>query len=376
MQTGSRTYRTAATAAGAVFIVIAGVFLVQVFIAALGMRVVPPLQAPYRLSADFPDAAGVRVGQQVLVNGAVVGQVQGVDVQDGHAHVRMEFDSGRGPVHRGVTATITPTSAVGHPVVAITDPGMGPLLASDGNVGLASTSSPVYVDDIVSSMTADPRAGFQTIMRQLGTSVDGRGQDLRAVTADTRAFLAGLIPISRQLSADSARMASILDHSHAVMGQLARSHLDALIGDAGRFGSVVSAQSAHLGPTLDSAIADLTTLNQSFAGNEPSALASLSALPPALSQLDQTLTDFRPFFERGLLPAQADIVQLIAELRDAFGRTTPNGLDYWKVQLGLGERSLLGGRTGAEGPGASSPLPGGGGGPSRPDTLFSVLFGG
>ncbi|HEY0411400.1 MAG TPA: MlaD family protein, partial [Candidatus Dormibacteraeota bacterium] len=100
MQTGSRTYRTAATAAGAVFIVIAGVFLVQVFIAALGMRVVPPLQAPYRLSADFPDAAGVRVGQQVLVNGAVVGQVQGVDVQDGHAHVRMEFDSGRGPVHR------------------------------------------------------------------------------------------------------------------------------------------------------------------------------------------------------------------------------------------------------------------------------------
>ncbi len=375
MQTGSRAYRTAATAAGAVFMVITAVFLVQVFVAALGMRVVPPIHAPFRISADFPDAVGVRVGQQVLVNGAVVGQVQGVDVQDGHAHVRMEFDPERGPVHQGATATIAPTSSVGHPVVSITDPGVGPLMASEGNVALSHTTSPVFVDDIVSAMTADPRAGFQTIMRQLGASVDGRGQDLAAVTTDTRAFLGGLTPISRQLSADSARMASILEHSHAVMGQLAGSHLDALIGDAGRFGGVVSAQSAHLGPTLDSAIADLTTLNRAFAGNEPSAMAALSKLPPALSQLNQTLTDFRPLFEQGFRPAQPDIVQLIVELRDAFGRTTPSGLQYWKVQFGLGERSLLGGPTGAEGPGATTPLSSGGG-PSHPDTLFSVLFGG
>jgi phospholipid/cholesterol/gamma-HCH transport system substrate-binding protein len=376
MHTGSRTYRTAATAAGAVFIVVTSIFLVQVFIAALGMRVVPPIHAPYKLSADFPDAVGVRVGQQVLVNGAVVGQVQGVDVQDGHAHVRMEFDSGRGPVHDAVTATITPTSSVGHPVVAITDPGLGGLLASDSTIALSHTSSPVYVDDIVSSMTADPRAGFQTIMRELGRSVDGRGQDIAQVTTDTRAFLAGLTPISQQLSTDSERMAAILDHSHAVMGQLADSHIDALIGDAGRFGSVVAAQSAHLGPTLDSAIADLTTLNQSFAGNEPSAMASLSKLPPALSQLNRTLTDFRPLFEKGILPAQADIDQLIVELRDSFGRTTAGGLEYWKVQFALGERTLLGGPTGAEGPGVGSPLSSGGGGPSHPDTLFSVLFGG
>jgi ABC-type transporter Mla subunit MlaD len=171
-------------------------------------------------------------------------------------------------------------------------------------------------------------------------------------------------------------MAAILDHSHAVMGQLADSHIDALIGDAGRFGSVVAAQSAHLGPTLDSAIADLTTLNQSFAGNEPSAMASLSKLPPALSQLNRTLTDFRPLFEKGILPAQADIDQLIVELRDSFARTTAGGLEYWKVQFALGERTLLGGPTGAEGPGVGSPLSSGGGGPSHPDTLFSVLFGG
>jgi phospholipid/cholesterol/gamma-HCH transport system substrate-binding protein len=374
MFTGARSYRNAATIAGAIFIVIASIFLVQVFIAALGKRVVPPLHAPYKLSADFNDALGVRVGQQVLVNGAVVGQVQGVDLQDGHAHVSMEFDPDKGPVHQAVTVHITPTSSVGHPVLAITDPGYGPLLASDSNIGLAHTSSAVFVDDIISSMTADPRAGFQTIMREMGRSLDGRGQELRAVTADTRAFLAGLIPISRQLSADASTMQSVLDHSHAVIGQLADSNIGALIGDAGRFGATVSAQSAHLGPTLDSTIADLTTLNRSFAGNEPAAMASLSSLPPALSQLDRTLTDFRPLFEKGILPAQADIDQLIIELRDSFGRSTKDGLQYWKVQFGLGERSLLGGPQGAEGPGASSPFSGGGA-PSRPDTLFSVLFG-
>jgi phospholipid/cholesterol/gamma-HCH transport system substrate-binding protein len=374
MQTGTRAYRNAATVAGAIFLLIASIFLVQVFIAALGKRVVPPIHAPYKLSADFTDALGVRVGQQVLVNGAVVGQVQGVDLRDGHAHVRMEFDGDKGPVHQGISLHITPTSSVGHPVVAITDPGYGPLLAGDSNIGLAHTSSAVFIDDIVSAMTADPRAGFQTIMRELGRSVDGRGEDIRAVTADTRAFLDGMIPISRQLSTDAATMQSILDHSHAVMGQLADSNIDALLNDAGRFGATVSAQSAHLGPTLDSTIADLTTLTQSFAGNEPAAMASLSSLPPALSQLDKTLTDFRPLFEKGFLPAQADIDQLIVELRDSFGRVTKDGLQYWKVQFGLGERSLLGGPQGAEGPGASSPFSGGGG-PSRPDTLFSVLFG-
>ncbi len=116
-------------------------------------------------------------------------------------------------------------------------------------------------------------------------------------------------------------------------------------------------------------------LNQSFAGNEPSALASLSRMTPALSQLNQTLNDFRPFFETGLLPAQGDIDQLIVELRDSFGRTTADGQQYWKVQFALGERSLLGGPTGAEGPGATSPLSGGTKA-APPDTLFSVLFGG
>jgi len=132
MQTGTRAYRNAATVAGAIFLVIASIFLVQVFIAALGKRVVPPIHAPYKLSADFTDALGVRVGQQVLVNGAVVGQVQGVDLQDGHAHVRMEFDPDKGPVHQAVTVHITPTSSVGHPVVVNPDDALRRVAREEG----------------------------------------------------------------------------------------------------------------------------------------------------------------------------------------------------------------------------------------------------
>jgi len=372
----SRRYRSAATITGVVFIVVASIFLVQVFIAALGLRIVPQIHPPYRMSADFTEALGVRVGQQVLVNGAVVGQVQAVDVQDGHAHLNFAFDEGKGPVHRNVTVAITPTSSVGHPVVDIEDPGTGSLLPSGGNIGLSQTVTPIYVDDIVSSMTADPRAGFQTIFRQLGAGVAGRGQDIRAVTADTRAFLAGLTPISEQLSTDSAQLAGVLEHSHAVMGQLADSNIDALIGDAGRFGATVNAQSQRLGPTLDAAITDLSTLNQAFSGNEPAAMASLTKLPPALDQLNRTLADFRPLFENAFLPDQADIDQLIVELRDAFGRQTAGGLYYWKVQLGEGSRSLLGGPAGAESPGAQAPVAGGGGAPPAADNLLSVLLGG
>ena len=116
MQDRGHVHRIAASVAGAVMLVVGGVFLVQVFVVALGASVVPSLRPVYRLSADVPDAAGLRVGQQVLVDGAVVGQVRSVGLRDGHARIDMEFDEGRGPVHRDVTAAITPTSAVGHPV--------------------------------------------------------------------------------------------------------------------------------------------------------------------------------------------------------------------------------------------------------------------
>jgi hypothetical protein len=106
-------------------------------------------------------------------------------------------------------------------------------------------------------------------------------------------------------------------------------------------------------------------------------MASLTKLPPSLNQLNRTLTDFRPLFENAILPDQADIDQLIIELKDAFGRSTPSGLQYWKVQLGEGARSLLGGPAGAEAPGGgASPVAGGGGARPAAENLFSVLFGG
>jgi phospholipid/cholesterol/gamma-HCH transport system substrate-binding protein len=377
MQSREHAHRVAASLTGAVLLLVGGVFLVQVFVVALGASVVPSLRPVYRLSADFPDAAGLRVGHQVLVNGAVVGQVRSVALRDGHARVDMEFDEGQAPVHRDVTAAITPTSAVGHSVVDLRDPGAGPLLPSGGSIGLARTVSPVSLDDVLSALTADPRAGLRTIVREMGGSVDGRGADLRAVTAGTQAMLAGLLPLSRQLGADQDRIAAILDHSHAVVGQLAGSRLDDLIGDAGRVGEEISAQEPRLGPTLDAAIADLAAANATFSGNEASALAALDRLPPALRQLDRTLTDVRPPVEDALLPEQADVLQLIVELRDGFGRTTADGLAYWKVQLGLGQRSLLGGPAGSEAPGAAAP-PGGAhpaGSAAGGDSLLSILLG-
>jgi ABC-type transporter Mla subunit MlaD len=191
-----RVYRSLCLGAGLAVFVVAVVAITEVFVAALGLHIVPPIRAPYKIAADFPDALGVRVGQQVMENGAVVGQVSGVDVQDRHAHVEMEFDGGRGPIHDTSSAQILPTSQVGHPVIEIDDPGYGNDLLSNRTMPLTRNHVPVYIDDVVSALNGDDRAGLQTILRELGTGVKGRGEDVRAVAADTRAFLAALTPIS------------------------------------------------------------------------------------------------------------------------------------------------------------------------------------
>ncbi|HEY2705925.1 MAG TPA: MlaD family protein [Candidatus Dormibacteraeota bacterium] len=372
-----RLYRSLCIGAGLGVFVVAVIAITEVFVAALGLHVVPPIRAPYKISADFPDALGVRVGQQVMENGAVVGQVSGVEVQDRHAHVDMEFDSGRGPIHDTASAQILPTSQVGHPVIEIDDPGYGNDLLSDRTLPLARNHIPVYVDDVVSALNGDDRTGLQTIMRELGTASTGRGQDIRAVASDTRAFLAALTPISQQLSTDSAHIAGILDHSHAVMGQLAQSNMDALVGELGRLGGTVAAQEPHLGGTLRAASADLATVRDMLQGNEDSALRALTGLPPAIAAVERTVADFTPLLERALVPNQADIVQLITELQQSFARTGSDGQNFLKVAVaGNNIRSFLGG-TGhgpggfGSGSGAAAPAP-----PASPDTLLSILFGG
>jgi phospholipid/cholesterol/gamma-HCH transport system substrate-binding protein len=351
--------------------------VIQVFVVAMGVRIVPHVTAPYTVAADFPDALGVRVGQQVLENGAVVGQVSGVDVQGRHAHVDMEFDGGRAPIHDSSSAQIIPTSQVGHPVIELDDPGYGNDLPSGRTLPLSRNHVPVYIDDIISGLNGDDRSGLRTVLRELGAAVDGRGEDIRAVTADTRAFLDGLTPISARLSDDSDHIAGILDHSHAVIGQLASSNLDGLIGDLGRLGATVSAQNPRLGSTLSAATTDLDTVNRMLQGNEANALHVLSSLPPVISAVDRTVTDFMPLLTTTLVPGEADIVQLIVELRQSFARVGSDGLNFLKVALaGNTIRSVLGGP--GHGPRGYGSTPGAAtaSSPPPPDTLMSVLFGG
>lgn len=349
----------------------------QVFVVAMGVRIVPHLTAPYTVAADFPDALGVRVGQQVLQNGAVVGQVTGVDVRDRHAHVEMEFDGGKAPIHDTASAQIIPTSQVGHPVVELDDPGYGNDLPTGHTLSLSRNHVPVYVDDIISGLNGDDRSGLQTIVRELGAAVDGRAEDIRAVTADTRAFLQGLAPISARLSDDSGHIAGILDHSHAVIGQLAGANLDGLIGDLGRLGATVAAQDPRLGSTLSATNTDLTTVNRMLQGNEANALQALSSLPPATSAVDRTVTDFMPLLTSALVPDEADIVQLIGELQQSFARVGSDGLNFLKVAVGGNTiRSFLGGP--GHGPGGYGSTSGNApsSSPPPPDSLMSVLFGG
>jgi virulence factor Mce-like protein len=373
-----RFYRVLTFVAGVGVLVFGTIAVIQVFVVAMGARIVPHITAPYTVGADFPDALGIRVGQQVLENGGVVGQVSGVEVRDRHAHVDMEFDSGKGPIHDTSSAQIFPTSQVGHPVVELDDPGYGNELPSHRTLPLSRNHIPVYIDDVVSALNGDDRSGLQTVLRELGAAVDGRGQDIRTVTADTRDFLAGLTPISQQLSADIDHIGGILDHSHAVMGQLARSNIDSLIGDLGRLGATVAAQNPRLSSTLNAANADLGTVNQMLKGNEGNALHALSSLPPAINAVDKTVTDFMPLLVNALVPDEADIVQLIIELQQSFARVGSDGQNFLKVAVGANNiRSLLGGAGHGPGGFGSSPnLFGGGPSPSTPDSLLSILFGG
>jgi phospholipid/cholesterol/gamma-HCH transport system substrate-binding protein len=273
----------------------------------------------YTVQANFQSGAAILSGQGQAIDeaGVQVGQIGGIQLQNGRALVTMNIYKKYSPVYRDATVLLRPRTPLKDMYLAL-DPGTkgAGAVASNGVLGIGSTQPTVDVDQILNSLDVDTRnylllllAGGSQAFRDQGNA--GPVPSAAAVN-DLRGVFKRFAPLNR----DTQTLTTLLsqrttDIRRAINGlQLVTR---ALGGVDGRLTSLINTSNTNF---------------QAISSQDAALESALTLLPGTLSQTNQTLGKVQGFASKsttalhGLLPFAHALAPALEAARPLFRDTT------------------------------------------------------
>jgi phospholipid/cholesterol/gamma-HCH transport system substrate-binding protein len=221
-------------------------------------------QSFFELKAEFLPAQAVTPGQgqAIDISGIQVGRVGAVDLQDGHAVVRMDIEPKYAPlIHRDASLLLRPKSGLADMVIEM-DPGnSGPEIKEGSTVPLASTKPQINADEILATLDADTRNYLTLLLNGGAEGLGGRQKGLQLSAALRR-----LEPTTRDIARINTAVAT------------RRQNLARVIHNFGLIAQELGRHDQQLSQFVDSSNAVLG----SFAHQQAAIRASLQELPSTL----------------------------------------------------------------------------------------------
>jgi len=156
---------------------IAAIAVLVVAVIALGV-VIFGGGGEHRYSLLFQNASQLVPDNQVLIGGQPVGSVESIELTDDNlAEVNVSVEQ---ELHEGTTAIIRATSLSGvanHYVSISPGPNSNPPLDDDATLGLASTTTPVDIDQLFNTFPPSVRLGLERFIKGNAEIYAGRGED-------------------------------------------------------------------------------------------------------------------------------------------------------------------------------------------------------
>ncbi len=257
----------------------------------------------------FQNASQLVPDNQVLIGGQPVGSVESIELTDDNlAKVVVSVEQ---ELHEGTTATIRATSLSGvanHYVSISPGPNSNPPLESDATLGLASTTTPIDIDQLFNTFPAPVRRGLAQFIEGNAQWYAGRGKDGSA--NETFKYIgvgfnrAGAF--AHEINADEKLFARFLVSSS-------------------RLGTTVSERGAE----LSSAIANANAAFGAIAKQNAALGTSLQLLPPTFRQANTTfvnlraaLDDVEPLINTSRT-ATKNLAPFLGELRPVLSKAVP-----------------------------------------------------
>lgn len=293
--------------------------------------------SPTTVTAQFSDAAGLFVGNDVGVLGVRVGSITAVKPKGDHVDVTLRIDDGvKVPAKAG--AVIVSRSVATDRYVELTPVyDSGPVIESGTVLPMARTRTPVEFDDLLGSLTdiSDQLAVSAPLNDLLATgakTLDGNGQKiadgmhgladtlgtLDDATGDITGTLDNLDQLTKTLADNDALVrrfntevstaASMLDDQHEAI-ESTFTVLSAML-------QRVAAFSHDHRDKIASQIADITALSNTLLDHRAGLEQAVSTLPLMMQNVDRAISEDDRLTMRtrpgDLVPA-ADVLALLCE---------------------------------------------------------------
>lgn len=260
----------------------------------------------FELKGEFTSAQAITPGQgqSVNINGVQVGEISGVEVEDGRAIVTMTVRKEFAPLIK-TDATMIPRPRSGlQDMVVEVDPGTADeAIAEDATVPQTQTQTQVQSDELLATLDADTRAYLKLLINGAGEGLDGRGVDFALGLRQFEPFARDVAEINALLSERRKNVARSI-HNFGLLSK-------ALADNDQTLAEFVDSSNAVLG---------------SFANQEHAIRASLQELPGALQEtlnalessdefaleLTPALRELRPA-ARAFGPAQEELQPFLTE---------------------------------------------------------------
>ncbi|MBI5106036.1 MAG: MCE family protein [Solirubrobacterales bacterium] len=287
-----------------------------------------PFRDHFEVKAAFRSANNIRPDSPVRIAGVTVGKVTRVERGDpgaSNATVVLRIDKKGLPIHEDATAAIRPRIFLEGNFFVDLQPGSPSAKAlGDGDtIPVNQTSSPVQIDQVLTTLQADTRKQLQTLLDEYSRGISGEGADgfRRSTKYWEPAYRDGAIVADAQQGERPHDLSGYIDSAGTVAGALDRNprQLQDLITDfnatARAFASndrQLTAAIGELPRTLRAGYSALGALNAAF----PATRRLVRDLRPAVRSSGPALEASTPFVRqlRGLVQ-KSELRGLVADLR-------------------------------------------------------------
>jgi phospholipid/cholesterol/gamma-HCH transport system substrate-binding protein len=261
----------------------------------------------HKYTLVFQNAGQLVPDNQVLIGGSPAGSVESIDLSDNNlAEVHVEVSQ---ELHEGTTATIRATSLSGvanHYVSISPGPNSNPALDEGAELGLASTTTPVDIDQFFNTFPPSVRKGLSDFIKGNSEIYSGVGPEANNAYKYFGPALNRTDAFVKELNADQALFARFIVSSSKLTTAI-----------AGR------------GEALSSAISNANTAFSAIATQNVALDRSLRQLPPVLRQSNTTFVNLRAALDdleplvNTAKPATKNLAPFLAELRPVLYKFIP-----------------------------------------------------
>jgi phospholipid/cholesterol/gamma-HCH transport system substrate-binding protein len=277
------------------------VFLVMCVWAVRNVVTVDAIEKPYDITVELQATSGLAAGAEVAYLGVNYGRIGSVELVEGGVEATLLIDNDR-RIPEGSIARVFRKSAIGEPYIDFQPPGdFDHEGAGDDDyiqegevVPVEDTRTPIEFSELLRTASnvissIDPERAA-TLLHELALALDGRGEDLRALTENgdrLAATFAERTDVLDRLAVNNTRLTAVFAEHRGALGQslsdlaaLAES-LRAASGDTRILldrGAALLAEAGDLvhdiRPDLDCLLDDLVAVNER--GSQPAQLEGLA----------------------------------------------------------------------------------------------------